>query len=549
MTLNADNLTAGRSKLTGLLLVLLLICLIGTAAAFSLAAKPAGADAPPAPATLTLGVNGRVDLDYSGASFSYSLLNLVLSGSDQNGNAVDLSGQTITWSVDSKIASLGSDGHTLTITGSGPAAVTASVGKITSNVYVINVGQAVPTASLTLKVFDNGAAIQSVTVTAAMIDALNPNQAIRQYSYLDAAGRHKYYSGMGAPLTDIISRYTSISDLHQVRSVTVTASDNYQAWWPCYQMDVQHLLFGPLYYYPDGTGTNPMNGGYAAFVDDSNKQVVPTLIATTAMGDPLRHFTSLSDLDSTRTLRIYTGMQNINDSEDNNSVKWVQEIDISLSANSSAQANPAAVAPASAPPPSTATPVFADVPASYWASEQIAELNSLGCVSGYPGGRFRPDSSVTRAEFVSMLVKALKLTAANNTTPGFGDLSPGDWCYQAVASAVYYGIVKGDGQAFHPGQAITREEVAAMLVNAMGKQDEAKSDLNEQTVFTDDARIDAWARGCIAVAVRDGLLRGYPDDNSFRPQGSATRAEACAMIRSLLKVNPATTGLNTAASS
>ena len=59
--------------------------------------------------------------------------------------------------------------------------------------------------------------------------------------------------------------------------------------------------------------------------------------------------------------------------------------------------------------------------------------------------------------------------------------------------------------------------------------------MNAKTSFTDDAGISSWARGFVVVAVKDGLLKGYPD-GSFRPQGDATRAEACAMIENFLQV-------------
>jgi hypothetical protein len=57
--------------------------------------------------------------------------------------------------------------------------------------------------------------------------------------------------------------------------------------------------------------------------------------------------------------------------------------------------------------------------------------------------------------------------------------------------------------------------------------------MNERTSFADDTNISSWARGFVVVAVKYGLLNGYPD-GSFGPQGSATRAEACAMIENFL---------------
>lgn len=185
-----------------------------------------------------------------------------------------------------------------------------------------------------------------------------------------------------------------------------------------------------------------------------------------------------------------------------------------------------------APPPVPAQ-VFADVQASYWASDAINELSSLGYVSGYPDGTFGPDNKITRAEFISIISRALKLPAYSPAAPGFSDVASGDWFYGSVESALFAGLVKGYGSNFQPNAPITREEVATVLVNALGKADEAKSKMNDKTGLTDDASIAAWARGFVVVASQDGLIKGYPD-GSFAPKRDATRAEACVMISKLL---------------
>ena len=180
---------------------------------------------------------------------------------------------------------------------------------------------------------------------------------------------------------------------------------------------------------------------------------------------------------------------------------------------------------------------FTDVPASLWAYGDIESLSGLGYISGYPDGSFKPGNTITRAEFVSILSKALKLAAYNPAAPDFSDVAQGDWFYGSVEDAVYAGIVKGYGSAFKPDDPITREEMAVILVNALNEQDQAKSSMNSGTAFTDDASISAWAKGFVAVAVQDGLIKGYPDDNSFRPKSAATRAEACAMIMNFLNIH------------
>ncbi len=199
-------------------------------------------------------------------------------------------------------------------------------------------------------------------------------------------------------------------------------------------------------------------------------------------------------------------------------------------------AAPAAQTPATTVTAPAVPTSFSDVSVSCWAYNAIESLSGLGCVSGYPDGSFRPNASVTRAEFVSILDKALKLAPYNPTVPDFGDVTQGDWFYGPVESAVHAGIIKGFGGDFKPNTPITREQMATILVNALNEQDQARAIMSVKTTFTDDAGISAWARGFVEQAVRDGLLKGYPD-NSFVPQGDATRAEACAMIENFLSMH------------
>jgi kumamolisin len=188
--------------------------------------------------------------------------------------------------------------------------------------------------------------------------------------------------------------------------------------------------------------------------------------------------------------------------------------------------------------PVTPTPVtFSDVQVSGWVYDAVSNLSRLGYITGYPDGTFKPSGTITRAEFVSMIDRTLKLPAYNPAAPDFSDVSTSDWFYASVENAVYAGDVKGYGNsAFKPDDPITREELANILVNALGKQGEARASMSVRTGFKDDARISSWARGSVAVAVKYGLFKGYPD-GSFRPLGDATRAEACAMVWNYLGLN------------
>ncbi len=165
----------------------------------------------------------------------------------------------------------------------------------------------------------------------------------------------------------------------------------------------------------------------------------------------------------------------------------------------------------------------------HWAENNINELVNLGVVSGYPDGTFRPDNNITRAEFAAILIKAFQLQAHSGTV--FADTS-GHWAQDSIAAAAYYGIVSGyDANTFGPDDPITREQMAVMIVKAA-----QLSPLAFQLTFTDNNSISEWAKEAMSTAVAKGIIKGYPD-NTVRPQGNATRAEAVTVIIKTMKIN------------
>ncbi|MBC7324075.1 MAG: S-layer homology domain-containing protein, partial [Moorella sp. (in: Bacteria)] len=152
-----------------------------------------------------------------------------------------------------------------------------------------------------------------------------------------------------------------------------------------------------------------------------------------------------------------------------------------------------------------------------------------GVVAGVDGSHFEPGRAVTRAEFASLLVKALGLEAQENIKNPFKDLKGNAWYAGAVTAAAANGLVKGyeDG-TFRPEKTITREEMAAMLVRAMNlPAGEAKP------AFKDNDKISAWARNSVAAAAASGLVKGF-EDGTFRPGAAASRAECAVMVYRML---------------
>lgn len=110
--------------------------------------------------------------------------------------------------------------------------------------------------------------------------------------------------------------------------------------------------------------------------------------------------------------------------------------------------------------------------ANHWANAVISDWESKGLIKGYEDGTFKPDNSVSRAEFVTMMNNVLKNDAEG--TVSFTDVKETDWFYQAVAAAVNAGYCNGyeDG-TFKPSATISRAEAAVMLANAMGLEQDA----------------------------------------------------------------------------
>jgi len=174
--------------------------------------------------------------------------------------------------------------------------------------------------------------------------------------------------------------------------------------------------------------------------------------------------------------------------------------------------------------------------AKHWAKAAIERGVQAGIVNGYPDGSFKPDQSITRAEFAVMLMNTLVQSgSAGNLaakTPAFTDWDRvGVWARAAVAEAVHSGILNGysDG-SFRPDARISRAEMAVMVARAMPASLEGTS---VTPGFADDRNIPAWAQAAAAELRTRGIISGRTG-NLFEPNATATRAEAITIILNLL---------------
>ena len=155
-----------------------------------------------------------------------------------------------------------------------------------------------------------------------------------------------------------------------------------------------------------------------------------------------------------------------------------------------------------------------------WAEEAIEELIDQGVIAGNDDGSFAPNRQLNRAEVSKVIVLASGIEFDTAGGPHFPDVDDGAWYYDYVETMYNQGWINGypDGK-FRPSVGINRAEIAKMVVNAFG----IEQDLSGAPHF-DDVSSSDWYYGYVETAYNNGLMRGY-GDGSFGPANAVTRAE------------------------
>ena len=180
---------------------------------------------------------------------------------------------------------------------------------------------------------------------------------------------------------------------------------------------------------------------------------------------------------------------------------------------------------------------FADA-LGHWAAEAIADMSERMIVLGMTTERFDPQRSVTRAEFVVMLVRALGLEGQGSVGGHvFDDIGDDDWFAQDFKVAHEYGLVAGDAYGLaNPYGELTREQAVAMLARAveLAEKDVVGDAATELAGFADRAEVAEYAKEAVAYFVREGLLRGRAG-STLAPRATLTRAEAAVFLQRTLQ--------------
>ncbi len=183
--------------------------------------------------------------------------------------------------------------------------------------------------------------------------------------------------------------------------------------------------------------------------------------------------------------------------------------------------------------PPTVDKLFNDID-NHWAYDSILSMAEQGVVKG-DNGLFRPDASISRAELVTMVVRALDLDTSRTDT-GFSDVAEDSWYASYVKAALSAGIISSDS-VFRPNDQVTREEMAKILTVACSLYKQETLDLSGagELSYADASSVSDWAKAYVDYASRNGLMNGM-ENNQFVPKSSATRAQVATVLDRIFTV-------------
>jgi hypothetical protein len=187
-------------------------------------------------------------------------------------------------------------------------------------------------------------------------------------------------------------------------------------------------------------------------------------------------------------------------------------------------------------PRAAESPGYTDVAEGSWSSPAITYVSEQNILVGYPDNTFRPNQNVTRAEFATVLVKAMDMqdTAPVSSAAPFRDTS-GHWAQKQIQTVNSLGLMTGyPDNTFRPNQPITRAEAMTTVVKGL-RAEQAVSEEEATNIlqpYVDADEVPDWAETPVATSVQMGLLQGEPVNGSqaIRPNQPMTRAELASFV-------------------
>lgn len=174
-------------------------------------------------------------------------------------------------------------------------------------------------------------------------------------------------------------------------------------------------------------------------------------------------------------------------------------------------------------------PLFPDLRMNYWYSDSIQFIFDRGVVTGFPDGTYRPETTITRADAMTMIGRAIGLKT-DASSHYFKDVKTGSYAAGYINKAYELGYIKGiTNDSFQPEAPIKRGDMALIMKRVFDLTSSGGSSFS-------DVSASKYYAEAIQAAYENGIVQGYKIDNTFRPEAPITRAENAEILSKSLEL-------------
>ncbi|WP_414623639.1 S-layer homology domain-containing protein [Calothrix sp. CCY 0018] len=170
---------------------------------------------------------------------------------------------------------------------------------------------------------------------------------------------------------------------------------------------------------------------------------------------------------------------------------------------------------------------------NHWAKEFIEALATRRILNGYPDGSFRPNHSVTRAEFAAIITSTFDQISKKREYIAFVDVPSSHWAFSAIKKSYETVFITGfPNRLFRPSNRITRANALVSIISGLGFTSSVDSNLLSAfpQIYQDYNQIPDYAKIAMAISTKAGLVASYPDIKLLNPTLAATRADISVFV-------------------
>ncbi len=170
---------------------------------------------------------------------------------------------------------------------------------------------------------------------------------------------------------------------------------------------------------------------------------------------------------------------------------------------------------------------------NHWARKFIEALATRRILNGYPDGSFRPNNSVTRAEFAAIVTSTFHQIPKKRDYIPFVDVPRNHWAFSAIKKSYETVFITGfPNREFRPKNRITRANALVSIISGLGFTSSVDRDLLTALpqIYRDYDQIPDYAKIAMAISTKAGLVASHPDITLLNPTLAATRADISVFV-------------------